>query len=457
MNIVIIGAGELGRYIATLLSKEEHNIILIDKDPAKIESVAQTIDVAVRCGHGTDWQLLDELFELSPDLLIAVTNDDETNLVACSIAKNLGYPHTIARVHNNIYLNRTRLDFGRIFDVDYFIGPELLVANEILKYLMSPGSVMVENFAHGAVQLRTLRVPEKWRKSDLPLSKLQLPPGIMIGLIERETKEKQGGIPTGKREVLFPHGNDVLYPNDEVTFIGETNAISEIHQYFGVSYKPIKSVVVLGGTPTAVNLAKLLETRNVTVTIIEKDYDVCCYLSDSLPHCIIVNQDGTDIEFLRSEKVGKNDIFVACTNSDETNVMSAILSKEVGCETAVVSLNNTSYAPFAAQLGINHTVSPRICAANHILSQILSGTVRSLVSLYENKAEIIEINVSMESSIVGIPLSELGPLLPSDFLIAMIQNRGRIMIANGNRIISAGDTVIIITDPKHVNELEQIF
>ncbi|MEM1283025.1 MAG: Trk system potassium transporter TrkA [Chlamydiota bacterium] len=457
MNIVIIGAGELGRYIATLLSKEEHNIILIDKDPAKIESVGQTIDVAVRCGCGTDWQLLDELFELSPDLVIAVTDDDETNLVACSIAKNLGYPHTIARIHNDIYLNRTRLDFGRIFDVDYFIGPELLVANEILKYLMTPGSLMVENFAHGAVQLRTLEVPEKWRKSHLTLSKLQLPSGIMIGLIERETKEKHGGIPTGKREVIFPHGDDVLYPKDEVTFIGERNAISEIHQYFGASYKPIRSVVVLGGTSTAVNLAKLLETRNVSVTIIEKDYDVCCYLSDKLPHCIVVNHDGTDIEFLRSEKVGMNDIFVGCTNSDETNMMSAILSKEVGCETAVVSLNNASYAPFAAQLGINHTVSPRICAANHILSQILSGTVRSLVSLYENKAEIIEINVSMESSIVGIPLSELGPLLPSDFLIAMIQNRGRIMIANGNRIISAGDTVIIITDPKHVNELEQIF
>lgn len=457
MNIVIIGAGQLGTYISTLLSKEEHNIILIDKDPSKTQFVAQNIDVAVRCGRGTDWQLLDELFELSPDLLIAVTDDDETNLVACSVAKNLGYPHTIARVHNDVYLNRTRLDFGRIFDVDYFIGPELLVAQEVMKYLMSPGSLMVENFAHGAVQLRTLEIPEKWRKSGTSLSDLQLPRGIMVGLIERETKERQGGIPTGKREVIFPHGNDVLFPKDEVTFIGETNSISEIHHYFGVSSKSMKSVVVLGGTPTAVNLAKLLESRNITVTIIEKDYDRCCFLSNALPHCIIIHHDGTDIDFLRAEKIGKNDIFVACTSSDETNIMSAILSKEVGCETTIVVLDNASYAPFAAQLGINHTVSPRICAANHILSQILSGTVRSLVSLYENQAEIIEINVSMESSIVGIPLSELGPLLPSDFLIAMIQNRGRIMIANGNRIISAGDTVIIITNPKHVQELEQIF
>lgn len=457
MNIVIIGAGELGTYIAMLLSKEEHNITLIDNSPEKVESISQGLDVAVRLGEGTDWQLLDELFELFPDLLIAVTDNDETNLVACTIAKNLGYPHTIARVHNEVYLNRTRLDFGRIFDVDYFIGPELLVANEVLKYLMSPGSLLVENFAHGAVQLRTIKIPEKWRKAGQTLGEVSLPRGVMIGLIERESSEKKGGIPTGKREVIFPHGSDQLFPLDEVTFIGETNAINEIHHYFGISLKSIKSVVILGGTAVAIHLAKLLESQEITVTIIEKDYQTCCHLSSILPHCIIIHHDGTDIDFLRSEKISAHDIFVACTNSDEMNLMSAILAKEVGCETAVVSLNNASYGPFALQLGINHTVSPRICAANHILSQILSGTVRSLVSLYDNQAEIIEINVSPNSSIVGIPLSELGPLLPGDFLIAMIQNRGRIMVANGNRIISAGDSVIVITTPKHAQELEKIF
>lgn len=457
MNIVIVGAGELGKYIATLLSKEEHNVILIDRDPLKIASIAQTLDVAVRCGNETDWQLLDELFELSPNVLIAVTDDDETNLVACSIAKNLGYPCTIARIHNSNYLNRDRLDFGRIFSVDYFIGPELLVANEILKYLMSNGSLMVEHFAHGAVQLRTLLIPEKWQKSDVPLRELKLPPGIIVGLIERETKEKLGGIFTRKREVIFPHGSDFLSPGDEVTLIGETTAIGEIHHHFGISPKPIESVVVLGGTSTAVNLAKSLEARNIAVTILEKDSARCNYLSEALPRCVVINQDGTDIEFLRAEKIGEHDTFVACTSSDETNLLSALLGKEAGCERAVVSLTNTSYAPIAAELGINHTVSPKICAANHILAQLFSGTVRSLVSLYDNQAEILELNVSMDSSIVGIPLSELGPLLPSDFLIAMIQNRGRIMIANGNRIISGGDTVIVITHPKHVTELERIF
>ena len=186
MNIVIVGAGDIGRYIAAMLSKEKHNVILVDKNSKILEEVAFSLDVATRHGSGTDWQLLDDLMELSPHLLIALTNNDEANLVTCSIAKNLGYPRTVARVRDNKYLNRTRLDFGRIFDIDYFLGPELLVANDILKYLISPGSIMVENFAHGAVQMRTFAVPAKWRKYDRPLSKLHLPPGMMVGLIRRD-------------------------------------------------------------------------------------------------------------------------------------------------------------------------------------------------------------------------------------------------------------------------------
>ncbi len=143
--------------------------------------------------------------------------------------------------------------------------------------------------------------------------------------------------------------------------------------------------------------------------------------------------------------------------SDEQNILSALLGKAAGCSDLVVTLSNPSYLSLANQLGINHTLSPKISAANHILSQILGGNVNSLVSFYDNQAEILEINVSMDSKLVGIPLSELGSLLPRDFLIAMIQNRGRIMVAHGNRIISPGDTVIVITNPSHIPELEKIF
>lgn len=453
MNIVIVGAGDIGRYIASILSKEEHNIILIDINSKKLEQASWNIDIATKHGSGTDWQLLDDLLELLPDLFVSLTDNDETNLVACSIAKHLGYPRTIARVHDYRYLNRTRLDFARMFEVDYFIGPEMLVANDILKYMVNPGSLAVENFAHGAVQLRTIAIPQKWRKVDKPLKQLELPHGVMVGLIRREVKDKN------KEEhiVIFPHGDDYILPGDEVTFIGETDVIAGIHQFFGIAQKKVDSVVIIGGSLTAISLAKLLEHRETDVRIIEKDYDKCCHLAEQLPHCTIIHHDAADFEFMKSEKVGMADVFVACTGNDELNFLTGLLGKEAGCDEVIVMLTNTSYTSLVAQMGMVHAVSPRISAANHILSQILSGKVTSLISLYDNQAEIMEINVSMDSKVVGIPLSELGPYLPKDFLIAMIQNRGRIMIAHGTRIISPGDTVIVITSPKHVAELEKIF
>lgn len=453
MNIVIIGAGDIGRYIASILSKDQHNIILIDTNSKKLEQAAWNIDIATKVGSGTDWQLLDDLLELAPDLLISLTNNDETNLVACSIAKHLGYPRTIARVHDNRFLNRTRLDFARMFEVDHFIGPEMLVANDILKYMVNPGSIAVENFAHGAVQMRTIAIPQKWRKIDKKLKDLELPQGVMVGLIRREVKEKNNV----DHVVIFPHGDDYILPGDEVTFIGETDVIAEIHHFFGISQKKVESVVIVGGSLTAISLAKLLEHRETDVRIIEKDYDTCCKLAEKLPYCTIIHHDAADFEYMKSEKIGMADVFVSCTNNDELNFLTGLLAKEVGCDEVIVMLTNTSYTSLVSQMGMVQAVSPRISAANHILSQILWGKVTSLISLYENQAEIMEINVSMDSKIVGIPLSELGPFLPKDFLIAMIQNRGRIMIAHGTRIISPGDTVIVITSPKHVSELEKIF
>jgi len=150
-------------------------------------------------------------------------------------------------------------------------------------------------------------------------------------------------------------------------------------------------------------------------------------------------------------------MFIAATRRDEVNTLCAMLAKEVGCEEVLMILSNTNYRSMLAPLEIRHVVSPRVTAANQILSQILTGTVTSLVSLYDNKAEVMEVNVSMDSKVVGIPLSELGPLLPKDFLIAMIQNRGRIIVARGDRIISPGDTAIVVTTAKHAADLEKIF
>lgn len=446
MNVVIIGAGDIGRYVAEILSKEEHNVILVDTDPLKLQEVQVATDVATRLGSGTDWQLLDDLLELFPDLLLALTGNDEVNLVACGLAKQLGYPGTVARVHDSRFLNQTRLDFGRVFDVDHFICPELLTANEIMKYILNPGAQGIEYFAHGAVQLCTLKIPQNYQPNGKNLSQFTLPPGVMVGLIYRDGKE-----------VLFPHGRDQILPGDAVTFIGETDAIRNLYSLFGIQMKEVQSVVLIGGSLTAVHVARQLEKRGLTVRIIEKDSKRAAYLADVLPKCTIIHKDALDIDFLNSEKIGAAELVISCTKHDETNIMASLLAKEVGCKEVLMVLSNRDHLPLLEKIGIGNVVSPVVCASNRILSQAFTGTVNTLISLYENRAEIVEVNVSVDAKVVGIPLSDLGPLLPRDFLIAMIQNRGRIMVAHGSRIISPGDTVIVITAPQHVTELEKIF
>ncbi|KAF3363033.1 Trk system potassium uptake protein TrkA-like protein 1 [Chlamydiales bacterium STE3] len=449
LNIVIIGAGTLGRYIATLLSKDNHNIIVVDKDKRKLEEISWNTDVATRHGDGTDWQLFDDLLEAFPNFLLALTNDDAVNLVACSIAKQLGYPGTFARIHDNRFLNKTRLDFSHVFHVDHFIAPELLVANEMIKSVVGKGAYAFDFFAHGAVQLCTFRMPAQWNTHRRALKDLQLPEGVMIGIIYRESKNGD--------QIIFPHGEDVILPGDEVTFIGETEAMEGVPLFLDNPAKSVSSVVVIGGSFTAVQLTKLLEKRNVSVRIIEKSYERCQSLAEQVPHATILNGDGLDLEFLKSQRVSQSDLVVACTSQDELNLMICMVAKEIHCKDVLMVLSNPSYLPILDKLEVRHVISPYIVAANRILSNVYAETINSLVSLYENRAEVIEVKVSMDSQVIGIPISDLGPLLPKDFLIAMIQNRGRLMVANGNRIISPGDTVIVVMSPKHMADLGDIF
>lgn len=455
INVIIAGAGSLGRHVASILSKSKHNVVLIDKDLKALQEASAMSDIAIRQGSATDWQLLDDLLEFSPDLFIALTGNDEVNLVACNIAKQLQYPRAVARIRNSRYLNRTRLDLGRVFDIDYFITPEMMIAYDILKYVISPGSVAIEHFANGALQMRTILIPKTWQGGGVPLRDFDLPGNIIVGLIRRKESETNDG--NLKDKIIFPHGDDVILPGDEVTFIGDTETVSELHSFFDIYQKENNSVAIMGGSLTAINLTKLLLEKNINVRIIDKSYERCRLLAERFPQATIMNHDATDLEFLRSENIGNVDLTVACSNSDEVNMMVALLAKEIGCQDIVIMLSNTSYTSIVDRIGIKHTVSPRISATNQILSLLFSGRINSLISLYENKAEIMEINVSLESKIVGIPLSDLGPFLPKDFLIVMIQNRGRIMIAHGNRILSPGDTVIVVTNPEHVPELEKIF
>jgi len=449
MNIVILGAGSIGSHLAKILSQEEHNVVVIDLDPKALERLSRTADVATRLGSGTNWQLLEELTEISPDLFIALSSDDETNLAACAIAKNLGYPKTVARIRQKSFLDHSRLDFGRLFYVDHILGTDVIVAHDIFKCIVNPGNLAVENFAHGAVQMRTVVVPEGFEQAGKPLASVSLSDNLLIGLIRRKI--------AGQDEtIIFPRGGDLLLPGDEATVIGETAVMHRLHEIFGMPKKSVKSVILVGGTGTAAHLSSLLLEQKIAVKIIEPDEQKCIRLAKLLPEATILNHDGTDFDFLNEERVQNCDAFVACTQSPETNVLAAALARQAGCEEVIALVTDESFSPLLHQLNIHYTLSERASVGRRIHSILHDDAIVSVASLYDNQAKIMEVKISSDSEIVGSPISDISSSLPQNFLIAMIENRSGVTIPKGNNVLAPGDTAIVICSPGNVHEVEKI-
>lgn len=449
MNIVILGAGIKGAHLARVLGQENHNVFVIDKNDMNLKALEEEADVATILGQGADWKLLDDLMENKPSLFIAMTGDDEANLVACSIAKNLGYPQTIARIQDLSFLSRSRLDFGRLFFVDHFLGIEDLTAHDILKHIMNPEDLTIENFAHGAIQLRSIVIPKSWKNSDIPLSKLNLPKEMVVSLIRRKEGEEE--------TIIFPKGKDYILPGDEITIVGETKIMYNLHHFFSSPEKRVKSVVIIGGSAVALALAKILSRIRIKTKIIEKKPSRCKELSEFLPDTEILNKDGLDIPFLESEGIKGADIFIACTSDDRTNILASLISKTLDCKKTLCLISDVNFGPLLKDLDIHYTLSEKINLVNRILSIIHAKKIISISPLYDNQASVVEMKVSKDSRLVGIPLSDLKGELSQEVIIAAIENKGKVMIGKGDRIISPNDTLIVTCKPEYIHELQEIF
>lgn len=447
MHIVILGAGKTGSYVASVLSREGHNVVLIDKDAKVLEKASRESDIATLHAAIPDWKLFEDLLENSPHLFFAATGDDETNLVACSVAKNLGFPKTIARVKSRGYLNHSRLDFTRLFFADYFIGAEILSAQDLFHLLVHAGDAAVEHFAHGAIEMRTLPIPERWDRGGTSIRDLNLPDDFIVGLIRRKMAEGE--------KILFPHGEDRILPGDEVTFVGEARVMHRLHEIFGFSERRIRSIVLVGGTEVAEHLAYALTAQKIAVRIFDIDEKRCDQLAERLPDATLINRDGCDAQVLLSERIQDADAVLSCTHHDGTNFLVAALAKELGCRKSVALIGNAEYAPILEKAGVIPVLSVQIHVANRVLSILHEETILSVSSLSQDQAKIVELKVSSSSPLVGIPLSDLN--LPQDLLIAVIESRGSVMIGRGNRILSPDDTVIVICHPQRITQLPSYF
>lgn len=443
MNIVILGAGKTARFAASVLSEKQHNVILIDSDPKVLEQVSREMDVATMYAKMPDISALNLALETSPDLLFAATGDDETNLVSCAIAKNLGFPKTVARIKSRNYLHQESIHLGRLFYVDHLINAELISAQDLFKLLAHSTDTAYEHFAHGNILMRTVKIPDLWKQTDVPIKDLKLPEGLIAALIRRN------------EEIIFPHGEDKIQPGDQTTLIGEAKTINELHHLFQTNEKRIRSTVLVGGTDVAVHLAHLLIEQHIGVTIIEKDEAKSRALADELPRATIINRDGRDLETLDEESVQNADAFVSCTEDEGTDLLIASMASHLGCPKSIALVANPNSIPLFEKAGIIPALSSYVNVTNRLLAIMHEKATISVSSLFNDQAKIVELKVPPSSKLIGKPLAEIH--LPKDLLIATIENHGKVMIGKGQSILCPDDTVIAICSNNRLEQLQHLF
>ena len=445
MKAVIIGMGEVGRYVARVLAEEKHDVTILDGDTTNLTKAEEAMDVLALHGNGASMQSLRQANVHQADLVAAVTDRDEVNMLAALAAKHLGAAQTIARVTNPDYLDGEERGFYHgLMGIDLVVSVQVLVANEIFKLIQSVGAVAVENFADNRVEVVQIPVGDEVKVTGKPLKDLALPDQTIVAAILR-----QG-------EVIIPGGADAVLEGDEVFLFGTREQIPKIEVLFGKTReRSARKVVIVGGGDIGLAVARLLEDERLDVTLIDQDADRCDELARRLHNTVILNADGTDLGLLREEGVDRADVFVAASGDDEVNLMSSLLAKNLGAGKTITLVNRPDYVPTYEELGLDATVSPRLFAASQILKYARQGEVVSVSLLEDGKAEILEIIPEEGSTVVGKRLVDLN--FPRGAVVAAVATPEGVLIPGGKDAIRAGNNVVVFTLPEVRPDVERLF
>ncbi len=443
MKIIIIGAGKVGYSLAESLSKSNHDVIIIDKNYVALSKAEENLEVLCIRGSGVSTNILMEAGIETTDLLIAVTNSDEINMVCCLTAKKLGVNHTIARIRDPEYAQELSL-LKEQLDLDLIINPEQAAAEEIANVLNFPIAINVEHFAKGRVKMVELHATKEMGIIGIPLRELgsKLISSILIGVVIRND------------EVIVPNGDFIIEEGDRIYVIGKPSNLYNFCKMSGKNPHKIRNVMIAGGGRIAIYLAKILAEMDIKVKLIELEREKCVELSELLPEALIIHGDGTDEELLKSENVSQMDGFIAMTGMDEENIMSSLVAKQNGVKKVITKVSRVNYINIIKSLGVDSVISPKLITTNHILKFVRGNSIESLYRIIEGQAEITEIIADSESSILNTKIKKLG--LPKDVIIATIVRKNEVVIPHGNDIIKEGDRVIVISKNKNISTLDEV-
>jgi trk system potassium uptake protein TrkA len=442
MRAVIFGAGEVGSHIARVLTLENIEVVVVDKDDKKLQWISSEIDVATVEGEaGSNTVFIDSGIE-EADFLIAATDSDEKNMITCLLAK--GYPNIkrkIARIRNPEYFNNKALLGPDNLDIHPAINPEYEAAMAIVRLMEIPLATDVEAFEGGAIKVIGLKIPRNSAVVGKRLMDLKIK--LLVGAIIRD------------ETVYIPNGASVIRGGDIIYLPVRSDNVSEVISAVGEKPRPARSVMIAGGGRIGFNVAKALDRKkNVTVKIIEKDKERCLFLDRNLNKAIIFQGEASDQDLMVQENISNMDVFAAVTNNEEVNIMSSILAMRLGAHKSVSLVNRADYIPLANNLGIEAVLSPRLITASTILRYIRKGEILSLTTIANGKAEVIEARVGKKSSITGKPLKYLK--FPDKSLVGTIIRDNELIIPTGNDSIEENDRLIIFTLKESIRRIEEL-
>ena len=430
MRVVIVGAGKLGYQLADFLAKEQYETILIDHEAGQLEAAKNSLDVLTINANGASPITMEDPEIAGADILIAVTKSDEVNMVACILAKKHGIKHTVARIRDMQFISEAKDYLKQNFDIDLMLNPELITANEINRILMTPAALNVEDFAHGKVRLFEAKVRRKSKLANIPLKDLQLPDGVLAGMIYRD------------HTMIIPHGDDCLAVHDNAYFIGIPEEIEKFSKNFvhRDTHRP-ERVIIIGAGRTGRELAALLDKQKVSVKVIDTDAERCRLMSQRLTNGIAICGDGTDIDLLLEEGVDSADVVVCLTEDDRLNLMLALLAKHLKAKRTVVRVARNEYTELMEKVGVDIVVSARLLSASEVLAFARRGGVERVSLLEGAKAEAVEVIVQKGAPVAGIRLMDAK--LPKECLVCAYVRDNTAYIPRGSTVLEPGDRAIL--------------
>ncbi|MGI9310947.1 MAG: Trk system potassium transporter TrkA [bacterium] len=451
MKIIILGGGQVGASAAEILSREENDITLVDRNPKLLAGLQDRLDIRTVAGQAASPEVLLRAGVEDVDMVLAVTDSDEINMIACQIAHSLfNTPTKIARVRSSDYLAHPDLFRAQSIPIDVIISPEQVVTDQIQRLIEHPGALQVIDFAGGRIRLVGLRAYYG---------------GALVGQALRELERNLPTVNTRvaaiyrRDRAIIPTGKTIIEPDDEVFFIATAHDLRVVMKQLRSLEEVGRRIIIAGAGNIGFRLAQSLEQTGFQVKLIERDAARAQHVSEQLEDTVVLQGDAADEELLREENIDSMELFCALTNEDEANILSAMLAKRLGARRAMAIVNRAAYIDLIESSVLDIAISPRLATVSALLSHVRRGDVKAAHSLRRGVAEVIEAVVHGDrdsSKLVGRRLSEIK--LPQGATVGAIMRDDELLRFDHDSVIEENDHVIIfVIDKRRIPDVEKLF